>query len=671
MAPWSSGETDEFANCFEGAWAIRHALHVLLGRGTSISLEPGGPRGDGAEFVYHHNGETEAHQAVRQNRNANCWSVASLHDKGVWGKLRSHGAAGRTFRFVSTLPARAIDELADRARRSDDIASFEAEWLTDELRGPFDALASGGIYGSVTIAWRMLRRLRVERHDERDLVLANTVLAEQVLAGAPGRLAAAGLGRLLLDNPGTTLEAGALTAQLAPYGLRRVGRVDGVAVSDAVRRATRQWAATVERELLTPTIPREETARLLEEVGVDTTRQLVLLIGAAGSGKSAVLHQVFTALDDAATPVLAFRLDRLGSFDSTHTLGQRVGLSMSPVGALGAMAAGRPCVLVVDQLDAVSMASGRIPEAFDAVADLVDEAMAHPGMRVVLSCRAFDAEADHRIRRLSAPDHCARVTVGLLSEPQVDLAVTAMGLGTSRLAAPQRALLRSPLHLVLLAEVADQEETLSFRTTRQLFDAFWNTKRQDCERRRPFVRFHEAVSAIVAVMSSRQRLSVPYSVLDTDDLAASREILVSEHVCVRDGRQLAFFHESFFDYAFARDWLRRDESLVVFLTAGEQELFRRGQLRQVLDHLRDLDPERFADDVEALLTSPEVRYHLKDLILAVLRALDNPTATEWCRRARTGHSSRLPGSPHRRGRHPGVVPSRGRRGGRRELAGQC
>ncbi|MFG2551170.1 hypothetical protein [Streptomyces sp. NPDC048581] len=32
------------------------------------------------------------------------------------------------------VPARVLDELADRARRSDDLASFEAEWLTDALR---------------------------------------------------------------------------------------------------------------------------------------------------------------------------------------------------------------------------------------------------------------------------------------------------------------------------------------------------------------------------------------------------------------------------------------------------------------------------------------------------------------------------------------------------------
>ena len=627
MGPRPGGETDKFGNRYEGAWTIRHALYVLLGSGTSLCVEPGGPSGDGIEFVYRHDHGAEVHQVKRQNRNANSWNVAALRDKGVWESLRSHVEAGREFHFVSVLPARVLDELADRARRSDGPASFEADWLTHELRGSFDALASGGIYGSTAMAWRMLRGLRVEWHDERELVHTNAVLAERVLAGAPGRLSALAVGQVLLDNLGTTLDAAALTTRLASYGLRGVGRADAVAVSDAVTTVTRRWAASVERTLLRPRIPRDEATCLVAEVR-DGTRRLVLLTGTAGGGKSAVLHQTFAALDEAATPVLAFRLDRLEPFGSTHELGQRVGLPMSPVGALGAVADGRPCVLVVDQLDAVSMASGRIPEAFDAVADLVDEAVAHPGMRVVLACRGFDAEADARIRRLAASDRCARVTVGALSDAQVDTAVAGMGLDVSRLAPPQRALLRSPLHLVLLAQIANQEEALHFHTTRQLFDAFWDTKQEECAKR-PSVRFHDAVSRVVAVMSARQRLSVPHSVLDTDDLTASRKVLESEHVCVRDGRQLAFFHESFFDYAFARDWLRREESLVAFLTGGEQELFRRGQLRQVLDHLRDLDPERFVEEVEALLTSPDIRYHLKHLTLAVLRGLDAPTASEW------------------------------------------
>lgn len=192
MAPRPGGETDKFGNRYEGAWTIRHALYVLLGMGTSIALEPGAALGDGVEFVYRHDGGTQVHQVKRQNRNANSWNVASLGDKDIWRNLRSHVDAGRAFHFVSLIPARALDELADRARRSDDVATFETEWLTDELQGPFDALAAADVYGSAATAWRMLRGLWVEWHNERDIVNTNAVLAEQVLAGAPGRLAASG-----------------------------------------------------------------------------------------------------------------------------------------------------------------------------------------------------------------------------------------------------------------------------------------------------------------------------------------------------------------------------------------------------------------------------------------------------------------------------------------------
>ncbi|KOV36822.1 hypothetical protein ADK60_06285 [Streptomyces sp. XY431] len=475
----------------------------------------------------------------------------------------------------------------------------------------------------------MLRGLWVEWPNERDLVNTNAVLAEQALAGAPGRLAALALGDLLLNSSGTTLDGPTIVDRLRNYGLRRVGLVDGGGATDAVNRTTRQWAASVGRELLRPPIPRREADRLVALATTTDTQQLIVLTGTAGGGKSAVLHQAFDELDTQGVPVLAFRLDRLAPFDSTHELGERIGLTGSPVGALAAVAAGRPCVLVVDQLDAVSLASGRIPDTFDAVADLIAEATAYPALRVVLVCRAFDAQADPRIRRLTAPERCTRIPLEPLSDAQVDAAITGMGLDASGVAPQQRALLRSPLHLVLLARIADQREPLSFRTTKQLFDAFWDTKRTECLRRLPSVRFHDAMAAVVTAMSTRQRLSVPDSVLDTDDLAASGAVLVSEHLLVRDGRQLAFFHESFFDYAFARGWLRRDERLVGFLLDGEQELFRRGQVRQVLDHLRDLEPERFTEEVEALLTAPGIRYHLKDLTLAVLRGLEDPTAGEW------------------------------------------
>ena len=628
MSPRPGGETDKFGNRYEGAWTVRHLLYVLQGRGDSLTVEDIEELGKGSEFTYRHGDVVEVHQVKRQNGNANSWTVKSLHDKQIWDNARYHVDQGRHFHFVSTLPARPVEELSDRARRSDGLDSFLDHWLTKELREHFDELASAAVYGSAETAWKVLRGFWAECSAEQDVVRMNAVLSELLLQGGSGALVAAGLGDLVVNALGTTLDAAGIEARLAGYGLTRSSVTHTGSVAAAVDGITAGWAAQVERELLRPVLARPESAELNRLIG-SGDHQLLLLTGAAGGGKTAALGGLHQVLAEGGTPTLAFRLDRLEPFATTTELGRRLGLELSPVAALAAVADDRPCVLVVDQLDAVSLVSGRMPDNFDAVADLVREASAFPAMRVVLACRKFDVDNDHRIRQLVDDKHCARVEVAELSDAQVAEALVAMGIDATALNSRQLGLLRSPLHLVLLKGIAGEREALSFETTKNLFDAFWRRKLTACSRRRQSVRFIEVVSTLAEAISDRQRLSVPASVLDRDDLAVDASVLVSEHLLVEDRGQIAFFHETFFDYAFARSWVARGQEMVDFLTEGEQELFRRAQVRQILNHLRDDEPERFADEVESLLTSPDIRYHLKDVVVALLGDLTEPSACEW------------------------------------------
>jgi hypothetical protein len=604
VSPRSGGESDKFGNRYEGAWTVRHLLYVLLGTAQSVTVEDIDDLAKGVEFTYCYGDTVEVHQLKRQNGNANSWTVKSLQDKRIWENVRSHVEAGRHFHFVSMLPAYPLQELADRARRAEDLDSFIKKWLTKELTEPFDDLSSSSIFGSTEVAWKVLQGFWIEWPDERDIGKMNSALAELLLQGAAGTLATVGLGDLVYNNLGVRLDASRIESRLRRYGLRRVSQ--GSDVAEHVKSVTDGWAASIERELLQPTIVRSEADQIINLL--DGPDKLLLLMGAAGGGKTAVLHQVFQVLEADATLVLGFRLDRLESFSSTTELGNRVGLDISPVTALAAVAGECPCVLIVDQLDAVSLASGRMPRNFDAVANLIREASAFPNMQVILACRKFDAENDHRIRELVNDKRYARIEVAELSESQVAEAVKAMGLDASALTAHQQKLLRWPLHLVLLKSVADDAEALSFQTTKHLFDAFWQRKLTDCVQRRDSVRFNKVVSTLAEVISSRRHLSVPITVLDGDDLSVDAGVLVSEHVLVRDGQQIAFFHENFFDYAFARGWIERNQTLVDFLANGEQELFRRAQVRQIINHLRELEPDRFATEVGALLTSPDIRY---------------------------------------------------------------
>ncbi|MFE3961325.1 hypothetical protein ACFXPS_45125, partial [Nocardia sp. NPDC059091] len=266
-------------------------------------------------------------------------------------------------------------------------------------------------------------------------------------------------------------------------------------------------------------------------------------------------------------------------------------------------AEGRNAYLVIDQLDAVSLASGRMPESFDVVVDAIGEALSVSGIKVILACREFDIDNDHRIRSLVSRTDTTKISVGLLPGETVDAAVAQMGLEATQLTASQRLILQTPMHLVLLNTIVGQIGAMAFQSKGSLFEAYWERKQRNARARRAGVRFNDVISRVANEASDRQTLSIPIEILDDGDLIDDANVLVSEHVLARDGDRIAFFHETFFDYAFARQWVSRRESLVDFLLRDEQELFRRAQVRQILQHLSEREPERFRDEITTVLMS--------------------------------------------------------------------
>jgi hypothetical protein len=626
VSPRPGGETDKLGNKYELAWAIRHALYCILDDRRALTAEDIDPEvGQGSEFSYETGLATEAHQLKRQNGNSNSWTVKALADLKIFGAAAKHVAAGRRYHFVSLVPCRPLQELSERARKSADLTAFTGSWLTGELTAVFDQLTAAEVLGSPQAAWETLRGMWFSVQDEYDIVRMNSMLAECHLDGATGHLISLAIGDILLDNLGKRMTRTELLALLAEQGIKPLARGSHQTAHEQVLAITNSWRQSIQRELLQPPIERAEASQLVEALDLN---RIGLIAGTAGGGKSSVLEQTLASLESTGAEVLALRLDRLDPFASTAELGRQLGIETSPAVALALAADDRDAYLVIDQLDAVSLASGRMPESFDVVMDLIGEALSVAGMRVVLACRQFDIDNDHRIRALASRSEIIKIEVGLLAAEDVDAAVTGMGLDPTKLSPSQRALLQTPLHLVLLQTIASQGDALAFKSKGSLFEAFWERKRQAARTRRQNVRFNDVVSRLANAASDRQVLSVPIEILDDDDLIEDANVLVSEHVLARDGDRIAFFHETFFDYAFARQWVSRAESLVDFLLRDEQELFRRAQVRQILQHLYEREHDRFRAEAEAVLTAPDIRFHIKETVLAVVANFPAPTSDD-------------------------------------------
>ena len=178
----------------------------------------------------------------------------------------------------------------------------------------------------------------------------------------------------------------------------------------------------------------------------------------------------------------------------------------------------------------------------------------------------------------------------------------------------------------MYAEVVASGEAFSeFSTPAQLFERYCLHKRRAATQRIGVDQWTEVTGALVKCMSRDVNLSAPWRSLSAWEPYA--EELCSEHVLVRSNNRVAFFHENLFDYFFGLNFYA-DQRLLDWLGDEEQGLFRRAQIRQVLAFRRDDYPKRYLTDLQDLLFSREVRFHLKHLVLNLLGKVSAPNADE-------------------------------------------
>ena len=205
-------------------------------------------------------------------------------------------------------------------------------------------------------------------------------------------------------------------------------------------------------------ITRDEVSIVVDKLtSQDSKNRGVLLTGEAGVGKSGVIGQVMKELKNRDLPVLAFRIDRRYPTEYPDDLGKQLDLPGSPSIVLAGVAQKRDCVLIIDQVDAVSQASGRNPDFFDCIRRIIKQAETFPKIRLLVACRKFDVDNDSRIRGLTGEKGIVEtVCINKLAHTTVKEICSKLGLDAARLNQKQLDLLSIPLHLSLLAETIEE-----------------------------------------------------------------------------------------------------------------------------------------------------------------------------------------------------------------------
>ena len=608
---------------YENLWIVLRVAEMLEGKVSELRLEPLGGAGTGIELTVVAEGVSWGEQTKDSQRS---WTIKQLIAEGVLRDAKKQIVdLGRCFRFVASSAAEDLDTLAYRARKSESLAEFD-EAIGSRLRARLADLAREWRV-SPTDAWLLLRNVEVE----------------QIHVGALKRIVGSKLQILYADDPDRVMEVvvnfceqhihETITAPQVSAHLESAGLVRRLIVADSniiaeLRRSRERLARRVDSAK--PSIGLVARGDVDAVVGLlrePDGAQVVVVDGRAGYGKSTVASEVATTLESEGWFVAVARMDTDQSMFTSRHLGYAMGLSESPSVLLDGVSAGLPALLVVDQLDAVSLFSGRMPDNFEAVHEAIDEIRQSPNVKVLLAARTTDLDEDPRLRSLMRSEQGAdRHTVRDLDPEAVREHLVANGIEPPASDSTMD-LLCTPLHLAVFCRLSEEARTIEHSTLQDLYACYTTEARDRLERRLGRLDWGLITGSLVGHMSDNEVLAAPVGVLDSFEQRQVRALL-SESVIVEDGERYAFFHESYFDYLFARAFVAAGESLRGFLLDSGQHLFRRAQTRQVLEHLVATAPQRFISVVVELLECDDIRYHLKVVVVGVLRQI-TPAPEHW------------------------------------------
>lgn len=641
LVAFAGGAADKVGNEYELWWTLRRVTQLLRGEIDSMAVEPLGA--DGAELWVERHGTRTFDQV--KFRSAGTWTPSRLRSEGVLAKLRRHYAAGSAVVLLLNQPSEELERHIALAAATSSGAELWQEGDAEALGILADA------WGVAKDETRQYLRQTSVRHDGLSHLKEFVELVVETLSVGDPTFSIAVVRQFLEENLSTPFTAPMIWAALEAKGVSMRPRLDPMPTIERLRAALERHVRAARRTMPSAGAIRRSAVNQIVASITESKSPILLIAGTAGAGKSVVLAEAAEELARLGRHVAALRLDRLDPMTSTAAqLGSAMDLERSPVLTLSEISSnGFDGIFVIDQLDAVSSYSGRMPDVYDAVDEALTQARLLGNVKVILCVRSIDLAEDPRLRRL-AGDDVPTVNVGELEESEVEAYLARVGTDISTVSKVTLQILRLPIHLYVFSELAPELRSAPYGTLTALYDAFTKSFRTRLELADFPDEWPQVSRILVEQMNVAEALAVSIKSLE-GIRPLYVEALISANVLVVDEGRVALFHETFFDYLFAKSFSERGQALIDWFASSGQGLFRRSQLRQLLVYIAAEERSRFIEHVLAVASS-FLRPHLVSIAYTALGDIV-PTPADWIAiepltRAENPFSSRvvsLMGSP--------------------------
>lgn len=646
MAYESGGRADKYGNDYENAYFARLLLRLVEEKLRSVEVESLGPNSDAVEFIATElNGRRSCYQCKGSNSIYDKWRIGDLARHDVFSRLKSilESEPRARYFFISSLPYGGLDELCRRARTNHSAQDFVAYQLTNQqYRNLFDAVAKQfGLDKNDDAQLREIVSLLARCHfeivpwgEEARLDLEEHI--GWLFRGTPASSIRVQLEQMAHDSSayGVPITANDVIAYLERNGVRRRDYSCDDRVLTRVQKINQSFRDGF-RPIRQTIFPRAATDQVLSAV---LEGRSILLHGKAGAGKSGCLQELAGRLEKQGILYLAVRLDQDVPVGSSDQYGEALGLPESPVRCLLSLSAGKPCVLILDQLDALRWAGMHAEKALCVCRELIREAARanreYTGrLSLLFVCRSFDLETDSEMAELfshmSEPHGLIwkKICVKPLSKEETAACV---GESYGTLSPRLRELLRTPSALFVWSQLKEQDRYGEIHTSTQLMQTWWRKLQGSCTRQGlPEGETAACVEDIASQMTRNSRFSLPVRLFSGRE--AIVEALASGGLLTVDAHTVSFTHQSFLDFFAAGQILREvydGKTLREIFTPSERQLpGLRYRFQIVLQSLLESDTRMYVQQGTTVLNATDIHFYFQCAVFEMLRECGDPDET--------------------------------------------
>ncbi|NDV56544.1 NACHT domain-containing NTPase [Bacteroides sp. 519] len=362
-------------------------------------------------------------------------------------------------------------------------------------------------------------------------------------------------------------------------------------------------------------IERQELSQIYQWIydakgNIKESDNICILTGEAGVGKSVIIKQLANKLRTDNLPLLAIKADisNITSNKIIETINEVVNYISSDKNVRA--------VLLIDQIDALSQSLSNDRAQINAYYSILSKfsSLTYSNLRIIVSCRKFDLNYDPILSNLKTNKN---IELGELSIKEVEstLRLLVGNESVSNINDKTKELLQTAQYLDAYCRIyRDNNTILNFSSHHKLYEELWKVKilHPRSEKILPDI-LEQKMSKIADKIYNDQTLSVKW-------ISSGKDVnyinyLATEGIITCENNTIRFFHQSFYDYVFARKFLSDKESLYSFITSNHQGLFIRSSIKQLLEFLKGYDPDRHFKQISLLLSDTQIRYHIKLLVL--------------------------------------------------------